>query len=104
MAWERRGRNGLYFYKSVRLGGLPRKVYLGRGRAAKTCARLDAQKREQRQAERATVAAEQALVAPADHALRDFFALVDLLARATLLLAGYHEHHRCWRRRHDPYE
>ena len=102
MGWERRGLNGVYFYKSVRRNGLPRKVYLGRGQAAETCARLDAQNRKQRQAERAALDAEQALVAPADHALRDFAALVDLLARATLLLAGYHEHHRCWRRRHDP--
>jgi hypothetical protein len=104
MGWERRGLNGVYFYKSVRRNGLPRKVYYGRGRAAETFARLEAQQRKQRQAERAAFHAEQALVAPALHALRVFSALVDLLAKATLLLAEYHEHHRCWRRRHGSTE
>jgi len=100
MGWESRP-GGRYYYRSVRVDGRPRKVYVGRGPDAETCARLTAERLRQRQAERAALDAEQMRVAPTDRALRDFGILADLLASATLLLAGCHEHHGCWRRRHD---
>src|SRR5262249_40380009 len=101
MGWERRQRGGLYYYRSVRIHGQPRKVYCGTWPAAESYARREAERRRQRQAERAALDAEQMQLAPADRALRAFGILVDLLASAALLLAGCHEHHGCWRRRHD---
>jgi hypothetical protein len=100
MAWEaRRGRH--YYYESLRIEGRPRKRYIGAGPAAEEYARLDAQRRQEREAQRNALHVEQARVAPADRALRAFGALADLLARSLLLLGGYHEHRGCWRRRHD---
>jgi hypothetical protein len=103
MSWERRQRGGAYFYRSVRINGRPRKIYFGRGRGAQRQARLEAARRQRRQAEREALHAEQARVASADAALEDLCDMTDLLARATLLLAGFHEHHGLWRRRrlHD---
>lgn len=98
MGWERRQRGGQYFYRSVRLGGVPRKLYVGRGPAAKMLAKAVAQRRQQAEAERAARRAEQARLAPADAALADLAAWTGLLVRAALVLQGFHEHRGEWRR------
>lgn len=47
MGWERRQRGGRYYYRSVRRDGRPRKVYLGKGKAAAMFAQLDAEQQQQ---------------------------------------------------------
>src|SRR5260370_31548869 len=102
MGWEQRQRGGLDFYRSVRVNGQPRKLYVGKGPTAERQARLEAEKRQQRRSEREALLAEQVQVAGADRALEDLRAMTDLLARATLILVGLHEHRGEWRRRrHD---
>jgi hypothetical protein len=102
MGWERRQRGGLYFYTTFRVNGQPRKQYLGTGPAAEEYARQEAERRQQRQNEIEALQAEQARVAGADRALDELRAVANLLARASLLLSGQHEHHGEWRHwKHD---
>ena len=100
MGWERRQRGGLYFYRSIRVNGRPRKLYLGAGPAALAYARQEAERRARRQSERAALYAEQVQATGADRAFQDARTLVELLVRARLVLNGFHLHHREWRRRH----
>jgi hypothetical protein len=100
MGWERRQRGGLYFYRSTRVNGRPRKLYHGAGPAAQAYARQEAERRARRQSERAALHAEQAQAAGADLAFQGARDLIDLLVRARLVLSGFHLHHREWRRRH----
>src|SRR3989442_509364 len=99
MGWERRQRGGKYYYRSVRVNGAPRKLYVGKGRAAEACAASLADRRQQRQAERDEVQAEMAQMASADATLEDSVGMTDLLMKAVLLSAGYHEHRGQWRKR-----
>src|SRR5262245_32370918 len=97
MGWEfRRGRR--YCYRSVRVNGQPRRLYVGTGLVAEQYARQEAERRRQRQAQRDALRTEQARVVVADRALAELVALTGLLARAWLLKAGLHEHHGEWRR------
>src|SRR5262245_9954538 len=98
MGWETRA-GQRYFYKSVRIGGRPGRVYYGRGEAGEEQARLEAERRRQRQAAREALHAEQARVTVADTALREARGLADLLLQAVLLCTGFHCHRGCWRRR-----
>src|SRR5262245_48483295 len=100
MGWERRGRGGgLFYYKSLRIEGEVRKVYLGHGPDARAQAERDAEARDRRRAERQALRGEQASVAAADLAFAQARALGDLLLRAALILNGFHRHHWQWRRR-----
>jgi hypothetical protein len=102
MGWEHRQGSGPYYYTSLRVNGEPRKHYIGTGPGAEERARHDTLKRQERQTEREARHAEQARVAVADSVLAEFRGLTALLVRATLLLAGLHEHHGEWRgRNHD---
>jgi len=99
MGWEHRP-GGTYFYKAVRIDGLPRKLYIGKGDAAVAQARQHAARQQHRQAERESFLADRARLALAETALDELWSLVNLLARATLLTWGYHQHHGGeWRRR-----
>lgn len=99
MAWERRQRGARYYYRCVRLHGRPRKVYVGTGPAAEEQAQKDAENRRRRQADREAAQQEAERLAANDPAFNDYLAGVNLLVRAALLAAGYHEHRGCWRRR-----
>jgi hypothetical protein len=100
MGWETRA-GQRYYYRCLRIGGRPKRICYGKGEAAAAHARLDVERRLRQRAERGALLAEQARVAQADRALRDFGTLVDLIASAVLLLTGHHRHRGCWRRRHD---
>src|SRR5262245_3668056 len=100
MGWERR-RSGLFYYRCTRLGGVPRKVYLGHGPDARARAERDAQVRQQRWAERQALCVEQASVVAADQAFEQARRLVDLLMRATLIIHNYHLRRGEWRHRRD---
>jgi hypothetical protein len=95
MAWEKRQRGGLYYYRSRRAGGTVVKEYLGKESRAVRAAAEIAEKRVKREAlkqetERARSAA--SLVA-------NFAGHVDLAVSAVLLNGGWYKHHRGWRRR-----
>jgi hypothetical protein len=98
MAWEDRGGRRVY-YRSVRLNGTPRKVYLGGGQVAEAEAERVESAQRRRQAERDTVRAECARDSGADAALREFRETANVLLQASLLLSGFHLDHGEWRRR-----
>jgi hypothetical protein len=101
MGWERRP-TGSFFYLSRRddRDGRVRKIYLGRGLAAKLVADQLAENRAARAAERASLEAEQLRLGPPEQALAELDVASDLMASAALLAAGYHRHDRgSWRKK-----
>jgi hypothetical protein len=95
MSWATRGR-GRFFYRNRRRGGRVVTEYLGRGPEALLAAAAADVGRKARRA----VAAERARLAAADAESNALVAVVEALARAALLTAGYHRHARgTWRRR-----
>jgi hypothetical protein len=100
MAWEVRG-DTRYYYRMHRLpGGRFRREYLGGGFGAELAAALDAHRRRQRQAQREALRAEREAWEGAAVVLDELIATSNLLVRACLLVAGFHQHQRGeWRRR-----
>jgi hypothetical protein len=99
MPW-REVRGGRYYYRCRRVGGRPVQLHLGRGAAAELAAAADALRRVERAVERDERKAEQARWESALAPLLELCRAADLLARATLMLAGYRPHARSsWRRK-----
>jgi hypothetical protein len=106
MSWEQVGRRR-YFYRHVRRGRESRRVYVGP--AGSPAAELQAAADELRRLERAVQArerrAEQEQQRQAEMPLLRLCEVVDVLARAALVAAGYHRHDRGeWRRYREPPE
>lgn len=99
MGWDR----GRYYYQSERVNGRPVRRYVGTGKVAQLAAQLDELGRLDQERNRTEARAVRAKVEALDETLSQFDDLADLLARAALLAAGYHQHKRGeWRkRRHD---
>ena len=95
---ERRQIGGRYYYRSVRVNGRPRKTTWARARQARGT-RQDASDRHKRALDRSKLETEQARLTRADAALDDLKAAADLLGKAELLAAGYHERRGQWRLR-----
>ncbi len=89
MAWEKHG-NRRYYYKSVRVTGKVRKVYLGTGAFGNLAAGVEAARRARRQADGAAVHAFTEQLAAVTALSTVFSATCELLASASLLAAGYH--------------
>jgi hypothetical protein len=97
MGWERRGPYTYYIRKQTIHGRTVRTSY-GRGQAAQVAAAEDAERRQVQE----TVRAEQARLAQLDQQLDAVIHLLESLVSASLLAAGYHQHHRSeWRKRHE---
>jgi len=101
MAWEKRKGKGKYLYLSRRVDGRVKKKYLGTGSLAQslfdrlTLARAD-RYRAAVTARRETERFDQAIVP-----LLELCDHTELLIKASLLVAGYHNHRGEWRmRRH----
>jgi len=98
--WEQRG-NGKsrYYFRSQRVGKRVRKVYLGSGEAAKLAAEEDAVSRAQRIADQMAVGELKATLAQADQVTAELRHGAELLAEATLIGMGFHQHRGQWRLR-----
>jgi hypothetical protein len=102
MSWDKKSGHGPYFYRTVRLDGGVRKIYVGRGEEAVRQARQVEQRQRQLLAQREARQLELARVAAAEEKLRDLLTLTDALVRGVLLAAGFREHKSQWRKkRHD---
>src|SRR3712207_5762858 len=99
MSWDQKGKYGPYYYRTLREGRTVRKLYLGKGKQAEAAARDVEQRRQARQAAREAWHQEQARLAGAEQQLHDLRALAQVLVRAFLDGAGYHEHRGEYRRR-----
>ena len=100
MTWESRKGRGRYYTRSSRSGGRVAREYYGRGEAAALTAKLDRVIRGQRESEAARLEALRAATAQFETPLAELCTLADMLARAVLLSAGFHQHARGqWRKR-----
>ncbi len=96
MPWEVRGQQR-YFYKPVRIDGLPRRMYLGTGPAGRLHEILDRQQRRRNQSlreERLRIAEE---IADENLQWRAIHSWIRALTASTYLIAGYYQHHGEWR-------
>ena len=104
MAWQVvNGRK--YYYRATRLAGRPVRRYVGAaGSPAATLAAADDDRRRlQREAAARERHAERARQREVERPLVRLCAASDVLTRAALLAAGFHQHHRGqWRRRREP--
>lgn len=105
MAWERRERGGLYYTRSRKENGRVVREYIGSGPVAVMAAQMDAIERE-RLAEKAVRWREEREELDAlDDSVNEVAEASDLLVRAALVAAGYHQHNRGeWRRRRESKE
>ena len=100
MAWETRQRGGRYYTRSRKVGGRVVREYVGTGLEGELAAAADARARAKREAEKAAWKAEQERMEAALAPFEDFYEGVENLVRGSLILAGYHRHHRGeWRRK-----
>ncbi|MDP9472374.1 MAG: hypothetical protein M3Q71_17180 [Chloroflexota bacterium] len=101
MGWETRsGRR--YYYRARKVNGRVVKDYMGAGPRAEIAALHDRWARQDRAATGKARRAERAELEAVDGELTDVDHAIEALTRATLVLAGYHRHHRGnWRRRRD---
>ncbi len=98
MGWEeRRGR--LYYYKSERVRGRVRRVYLGNDEVARTLAEADAAIHRVREAEREARRARREEMNAEDAQLEELCELIELLTKGALLDAGYRKRKGEWRRK-----
>ena len=89
MAWEKRG-DKRYFYRSVRVGGVTKKLYYGGGIFGQLAAGAEALRRADSAAVKEVVDAQKGLV---EEALRLTLELCDtcgFVAEASMLAAGFH--------------
>src|SRR5215207_5424380 len=100
MGWETRRGQGRYYTRSRKVNGRIIRQYVGTGLVAELAAQQDAEERSQRLAERERLQHEATRWASSAAPLTELAELLDGLAAAALITAGYHQHHRgAWRKR-----
>ncbi len=101
MGWETRNDRGRYYTRSRRVQGRVIREYVGCGRKGELAAAADAERRAEREAERATIKAERQRVQAINAELAALHQIVDQLTRGALLAAGFERYKRQWRHRRD---
>ena len=95
MGWDKRG----YYYRAQKVNGRVVREYVGSGRLAELAAELDQIERQQRMLEHADMKIERDNLDAIDATLEELNNVANLLARAALLAAGFHQHKRGeWRK------
>jgi hypothetical protein len=98
MAWEtRNGRE--YYYRKHRIGSRVISEYVGSGWLADLTAAADEQERDEREAERRAWNKTKAEILSADHEVNQTMDTCHTLAKAILLVSGFHTHKGQWRRK-----
>jgi hypothetical protein len=98
MAKDRRG----YYYRKRKVNGKVISDYVGKGPIADLFVLADAQIAENRREAKRAWQAEKDEMEAIDQSLEELNRRIDLLARATLVAAGYHQHHRSeWRKKRN---
>jgi hypothetical protein len=100
MAWETKG-TCRYYTRSKRVGRRVVRESFGKGPEAHLAAALDARRRQEREMRWAARHREWCRWQTGAAPLQQLIAVSDLLVRAALLAAGFHQHERgAWRRKH----
>jgi hypothetical protein len=95
MAWDRG-----YYYRVRRVNGRVVREYVGSGKLAELIAKLDEAERAERRLADEKQCAQIAEIDALDAEVARLEAIADLLAKAALVSAGYHQHKRGeWRKR-----
>jgi hypothetical protein len=98
MAWEKR-RERSYYYRTVRQDGKFKRLYYGAGPVGNLAAQVDALRMAERRAEQEARRAAREQLERASALTVAFHRECEMLAAATLLLAGFHRSARhFWRR------
>ena len=95
--WERRGK-AFYYYRMTRIGGKPRRVYVGSGRLGRLHELLDRKDERARLAVRAARDREQKQLAEADHLRVEVLHFARLIFDAQMVATGHYLHGGQWRR------
>ena len=98
MGWEQRGANR-YFYRKEREGSRVRSIYVGRGEFAHMVSEFESSSAVVERLTRAREEIETLESEKAEAALSQAIELIHLFTQAELLTAGFHTHHRQWRRK-----
>ncbi len=97
MGWDKDGR---YYTRSRRENGRVVREYVGGGLVGKYASQLDAIERDKRLTERECERIRRQDYEVRDRELEHLEELADLVVRAVLASAGFHQHHRGeWRKR-----
>ena len=100
MGWEQRG-NNRYFYRKEREGSQVKSVYVGRGEIAHMVAQIQSTSPLLEKYARTMKSPEVIKAEKAEAALEQASDLIELITEASLLAAGFHTHHRQWRRKRN---
>jgi hypothetical protein len=97
MVWDRG-----YYYRVRKVNGRVVREYVGGGPLAELAAQTDALLRQERELKAQELRRQKEALAALDAELAALCEQVDLVARAALLAAGYHQHKRGeWRKRRE---
>jgi hypothetical protein len=103
MTWQQVGPRR-YYYRNQRVAGRSVRRYVGTGPVAELAAAADDLRKLKRAVEAREQKAEQARWQTTQSPLLNLCTGANLLTKATLLCAGYHQHSRSsWRKKLDPY-
>ena len=98
MGWDK----GRYYTRSKKVNGRLVREYVGTGKLAELVAQMDALEQEKRLLDVLELRDEKAELAVLDDNLKALSEQTDLVARAALLAAGFHQHKRGeWRKRRE---
>ena len=98
--WERRDRGGLYYTRSKKVNGKVIREYVGGGLLGQLAARIDSDERRRREEKAALWRQERESLEALDGLTEELYEAAEVLAKAALLAAGYHQHRRGeWRKR-----
>ncbi len=95
MGWEYRAGGGPYYVRRTKQNRQVVRTYFGKGPDAERAAAEDALKQAEKKARKAELEQLKAL----DMQGKDLTEMIDTLIKAILLLAGYYQHHRQWRKK-----
>ncbi len=95
MGWEYRAGGGPYYIRRTKQNRQVVRTYFGKGSEAERAAAEDALKQAEKNARKAELEQLKAL----DMQVVELNTVIDTLVKASLLLAGYYQHHRQWRKK-----
>ena len=98
MGWEQRGTNS-YYYRKEREGSRVKSTYIGRGDLAHTIANFEKHSADLEKLMQAKKSIEANELERVEGVLDRAIELTELFTQAALLSAGFHTHHRQWRRK-----
>lgn len=100
MGWENR-KGKLYYYRKKREGSRVRSIYVGSGETAHLISELEAMRHEETEMKRLHQRNLREIDEQADNLIERHGEAAEVLLTAALLAAGFHTHHRQWRRKRN---